>query len=779
MKESIKRLNLRNMFFGSSTLDIFERDDERISVLYGANGTGKTTIGRAVLYIKKPDDYTEFIDAANFVDSNGNNITITEDEKSNIHVFNEDFIEKEVSFKSIAAQGKVNSIVMFGKNIENSEKIKVLTETTTEDEKSIKNLELDKYNSADDPLSPVLYYDQIKKQASSDWAEEEKELRELTNRAQVREDIINRIISSDTTKKFDLTTYNEKKASFKKLSGKNPQQILDESLKNFKIDIKIDAIKELLSKRFNKPIGSELVNRISKTLSEKSLTRLDEIKESFGDGYCPFCFQDVKVDYVSHIIKEINNIQSIEIKNHIDNLEKFRISNIALNTFHFDQLDYKLTQELNAEVINLNTQIDALNEIIMTKINNPYDSIDVNSIPNIGFKNLYDKAVELEKRRVSFNTDVVNKSKLQQELQELNIQRFAYTVKLSIGNYLKQKKEKETKEAKKLELEKKIQESKNQVNKLNAESKSIGIALNKINEYLGLIFLSKTRLYLEENEGAYIVKRGDQPVPLKKLSNGERNAIALCYFFTRMNENQSEDNMFNVPSLVVLDDPLSSFDHNNKIGIYSFLRRMFGLILKTPESKIVTLTHQIETFFDLHKVTLDLEVKDRTTWLVDKQLQLVNPDKFNVYKRSLNEVFATVKKPASELDVNETENLGNKLRKILEAFSTFIYGCSIEKLSTDPTITENLHTNLIIKDYFIDSMYRISLNTTSHFKDRVYSQIDLLTIGYFDKEGLMRSAKDVLVLMYLLNQKHLKKMLDRYEESFFTDYINNIISTTI
>ena len=107
--------------------------------------------------------------------------------------------------------------------------------------------------------------------------------------------------------------------------------------------------------------------------------------------------------------------------------------------------------------------------------------------------------------------------------------------------------------------------------------------------------------------------------------------------------------------------------------------------------------------------------------------------------------------------MDETENLGNKLRRVLEAFSTFIYGCSIEKLTTDKKITDSIHSSQKVRDYFRDSMYRISLNTTSHMKDRLYSQIDLLTINYFDKEGLLRSAKDVLVLMYLLNENHMEK----------------------
>lgn len=774
MKKDIKKIIIKNAFFESNVLDIFNDDKENVSLVYGSNGTGKTTIGRAFLYLKNQDENREYVERAELLDGDSNPIILSEDEKSRIYVFNEDFIERQVEFKSVTSDGRLNSIVMFGKNIENDGKIQNLREKIKEKSENIKNLFLDKYEDHNDPLSPKKYYEQIKKQASLDWAEEEKEFRELTNRAPVKDELLDRIISTDFSKKFDISVYNEKKSNLKKLSGKNPQPILDEALRKFNLDFKNVEIKNNLSKRFNKPVGSDIIEKISKTVSEKSLTRLSEIKDSFGDGYCPFCFRDIDKDYVNHIIEEINKIQSTEVKDHIENLEKLIIPEVELNTNSFVSLDSQLCLEIDIEVKKVNDIIAEINSLIHEKIDNPYDSISDNRFPESNIKGILKKIEDLEQKRILFNNGISNKSKLQRELQELNLQRFAHVVKTLVDNFLKQRDEKVRKETEKAELEKNIKKANEEIDKLNAESKNIGIALSKINEYLGLIFLNKTRIYLEANENTYLVKRGEKPVPIKKLSNGERNAIALCYFFTRINENKSEENIFNTPSLVILDDPLSSFDHNNKIGIYAFLRRIIGEIIKVVNSKIVILTHQIETFFDLSKVSDDLSAKTRTTWLVDKNIQQVNPDKFNLYKRTLNEVFVTIKKPIVDIGLEETENLGNKLRRVLEAFSTFIYGCSIEKLSTDTSITNSMHSNKKVKDYFIDSMYRISLNTTSHLKDRTYSQIDLLTINYFDKEGLIRSAKDVLVLMYLLNDNHMKKMLERYDDNFFKDYIKNI-----
>ena len=60
------------------------------------------------------------------------------------------------------------------KNIENDSKIKELEKEKISYCETIKNLNLINYEDHKDPLSPQKYYDQIKKQASLDWAEEEK-----------------------------------------------------------------------------------------------------------------------------------------------------------------------------------------------------------------------------------------------------------------------------------------------------------------------------------------------------------------------------------------------------------------------------------------------------------------------------------------------------------------------------------------------------------------------------------------------------------------------------
>jgi len=770
MKELFKKISIDN---GSVNLDIFDKDKERVSVIYGANGTGKTTIGRAFSFIKNPVEFSEFINNSSILDGTNGPIILSEEEKQKIYVFNEDFIDKEVSFRLV---DKMKSIVMFGKNIENETKIGELTKKIEGDKKAVIDLKIERYDDKKDSLSHMMYYDQIKKEASQDWAVEEQKILERQSKPPVSDEVMEKILGYDFSRKFDLNDYETKKTSFQKIVGKNPQPINDSVVKNVNHNLNFTNIVELLREKYNKPIGSDIVKRISKTLTEKSLNRLQEIKESFNDGYCPYCFRDIDKNYVEHIVDEINKIQSDEIKNHIAKLDESRLGLLSSDFSIYEILDKELISKITNQIRLLNEYIEELNKKIDIKIDNPYDSINVSSTEFFDLTDLYKNIDELEKLRLNFNQDINDKTKLKSELQRLNLERFSSSIKLLASNYHKQMKERDTKLNQKNKLEKQIETNITEVKKLNAESKNIGIALKVINEYLGLIFLSKTRLYLEESDGAYLVKRGSNSIPLKKLSNGERNAISLCYFFTRMNENQSEENMFNAPSLVVLDDPLSSFDYNNKLGIYTFLRRMLSEILKIAQSKILLLTHQIETFYDLQKIVSDIDKKYiRTSTLIDKKLNCIESNKFNLYKDSLNEIYRAITKAAPLTD-EEVESMGNKLRKVTEAYSSFIYGCGIDKLSTDPTITDSIKPEKL-RNYFIDSMYRISLNSASHLEERTRSIFDLLNIGYFDREGLLRSLKDTLSLMYVLNPKHITKMLDLTDETFFKNYLSEVTAT--
>ena len=136
--------------------------------------------------------------------------------------------------------------------------------------------------------------------------------------------------------------------------------------------------------------------------------------------------------------------------------------------------------------------------------------------------------------------------------------------------------------------------------------KNTTLALNNINKQLGRVFYESERLKLEQEDGFYYVLSRGRRTKLSSLSTGERNAIGLCYFFSIVNQNQNIDDQYNSPLLLVLDDPVSSFDHEIKLGIYSLLRgEIEKITIGNENSKILILTHDSDVYYNCYKIFED------------------------------------------------------------------------------------------------------------------------------------------------------------------------------
>ena len=96
-------------------------------------------------------------------------------------------------------------------------------------------------------------------------------------------------------------------------------------------------------------------------------------------------------------------------------------------------------------------------------------------------------------------------------------------------------------------------------------------------------------------------------VPPKKISIGERNVLGLCYFFAKLFAKKKEDDLYKEEMLIVIDDPVSSFDQGNRLGVMSLLRYQFSNIKKgNNNSRMLVLTHDLRTAFDLVKIRSEL-----------------------------------------------------------------------------------------------------------------------------------------------------------------------------
>ena len=156
MLKDARTLNIQGANFGDVTqlpLLCDGNDPVKSVLLYGRNGSGKSTIARAFLKIKGED--VEGVQLASVLDSQGSLVTLTQEEKDHICVFNEDFVNENVRIQ----EDGLGSIVMLGEQAGLAERIEVVTEELEEATRDCerKKAVVDEYNNKSSPNSPILY----------------------------------------------------------------------------------------------------------------------------------------------------------------------------------------------------------------------------------------------------------------------------------------------------------------------------------------------------------------------------------------------------------------------------------------------------------------------------------------------------------------------------------------------------------------------------------------------------------------------------------------------
>ena len=121
-----------------------------------------------------------------------------------------------------------------------------------------------------------------------------------------------------------------------------------------------------------------------------------------------------------------------------------------------------------------------------------------------------------------------------------------------------------------------------------------------------------------------------------------------------------------------------------------------------------------------------------------------------------------MKKYEIENDLDDT--IGNTMRKLLEAYSTFNYNKGIEEVTRNKNILEKIE-NEDIKQYFENFMYRLILNNESHTFDETRS---LDFYDFIARDEKIKTARSILILLNILDNTHLRAYLDN------EDYIQDL-----
>ena len=524
-----------------------------------------------------------------------------------------------------------------------------------------------------------------------------------------------------------------------------------------------DVVIKTLSIKIDEPILTDREKAILNTIKNGGQSDVEQARQDFSletTIQCPYCYQHVDKAYKEALIKSINTVLNKDVNEHKDDLNDIVFPTIAVDLTKYDILDSTLIKGIKEQIQICQNIITSYKDSVEEKLGSIYTPIIVSRMGLMESVNkVNDLLKQLDDKRKEFNNVASRKKELVQQLVSINNLIAHVQIEQTHRDYKKQTSEKKELADKLSEKQKVLDVAKKRLKELEQRKANTGLAIGNINHSLDYVFFEPGRLSIELKNDRYYLKSKGNDVKPKNVSQGERNIIALCYFFTQILSNQDVLKLYKKEMFVVIDDPVSSFDFENKVGIMSFLRLQISRIINgNQKSKILILSHDLETVFNLRKALDEIckstkEMKDckstYTAWeLCNGHLNLL-VNKCSEYKNLLMRIYNYA---YGNITVGNT-TIGNAMRRVLEAFSTFNYQKGIEQVSCDKNILKVLGEHSV---YFENLMYRLVLHGESHYEEQVNSMHDGNNFYEFiSEEEKQKTARNILCFIHLLNPYHL------------------------
>lgn len=773
MREEIKSLKIcGGNFAAEASLAFWDNTTQAnkktpCALLYGRNGSGKSTIARA--FRKIAGEKEESITNAVLCYENGNEIQLSDEEKKNIYVFDQKFIDENIRIKDDG----LGTIVMLGSQVELDAQIKNLEEKFSVKKQDLANKEelLSEFANPENCKAPLYYKNKMERilKGDNNWA---------TRDSKIKGNKISTRVTFDNYKQlFDLKptlSRDELRDLFKDKynvleKARNGEQKIECKVDTFIENIDIKSITELLSEKIEKP---ELSSRDKFLLEISRFNDADSLRDiikTFSDKNtrrCPYCARPITEEEKNDIVNGVENILNEIVKEHQKKLDSMVLKKVVFDFFPLLKLGNNVAVCMK-KVEVYNTLIDKLNELITRKKSNPYEPIS-NPISESEYssvkKDLSIRLHKLEEERIAYNEKISDVNAIINELKKYNNEIAYYDIIEDYKLYKQQKSEQENIQQQYNNIKSECSSMHSELERLNAQKKSFNIAVNFINQGLSYIFFSNDRLKLHYADGSYQLLVNGNTVKPNQISTGETNAIALCYFFSKIGEGKPLEEVYRSNYLIVIDDPITSFDAENKVGMLSYLKsQVQEFILGNLGTKFLVMTHDMMTFTSIFRINEELssvvkdkyanfagtQLKNKSWILCDSKLEEYKNNEANEYSRLYNLIydFAKGATGASSLPI------GNLMRQLMEAFSTFQYKIGIVELSTKENVIELLPNEY--RNYFRNYMYRLVLNSGSHKENEAKFNLDMNFQSLYTLEEKKRTAKSILCFLYLLNKEHV------------------------
>ena len=739
---------------------------QRMNLVYGRNGSGKSSIARAfreqqVTGVQIPPERRY---ALSF-DGSG---SLPQDVQNHLFVFNEDFIDESVK----VSKDGLKAIVRIGASAQLDEPIQKAKD------------KIDDLEAQRKPL--VNEFDILQGGKSGSIAEAEKGLKNglkaqggfmerlslLEGRSNLTANLFNDIVSKDIP---SPGTYDIVGENAKLLAGINQYQALQggNSVYWQAPDLSglpdLDQVNALLGKVVRpaalNPEEQAILEDVYVVLSSEGFgAKTQELLLHSDRAVCPLCHQPVTPEH-KHLLAErlqrFRNLQEDDFKDQVDAaIRGIRLLSETLPALPEAQYQASLNQGRDT-IAGLNAFLADVRDRLEKKRSNPLSPLS--ACDGQALAALVSACKDAFKQ---LDDDVTAYNQSMQEKQQMLIRLKNDNMTLAVYENLRwfQAYKERTKRCAVLEkdvdkISHDIDDQKEIVSQLQGKMDQVDDAREQINTYLNIIFGQK-KLYLAnagKDKYRLQLRKGDTyvDIPPKAVSSGERNALALAYFFACVMEKKGRDYKYDEPTLLVIDDPVSSFDSENKAGVISLLTLQCRKVLDgNRDSKVLVFTHDRTTLRELCAQRLAMVGKNderagkylllspaQKLRQVNTKSILENMD----YYAELNAIFgfAHAQDPES---FEQYDTMGNTLRRFAESYATRMFCCSWPALFSQQSSLDRLPADL--QEKIRSFAVRPVLNSASHS-----------VVEEFEPAELQRAARILLLYIYYASQDHLRAYL--------------------
>lgn len=692
---------------------------KKVNFIYGANGSGKTTI-------------SNFLHNASETKFENCSINWKNTQELKTLVYNKEFRERNFG------KGKIGGVFTLGEAT--TEQIATINEKV-EELKIIKADGVKKRETLNTQIQKKETLENNFKETS--WTKIYKKyetvFKEAFTGSLQKESFKNKLLSEFSSNTKTLVTFDELTEKAKTIFGKVPQNIAPINAITFDriIEIESDPIwKKIIVGKADVDIA-KLIQKLN--LNDWVNQGRNYIQE---DNTCPFCQQETITDdfkkqledyFDKTYLSDLNTIKTLkEEYNSLMNNFVNELNNLETNQKAFPETKLN-TDRFSAYLKTLISQNTANGEYLNNKTNEPSRSIELVSVKE-QLALISELITNANEEIIKHNNIVANftseKISLTQSIWKYIIEEFRTDIVkfnadnngLQTGNTALQG-----------QLTAKLKEFSDldiAIKNLSKNVTSIQPTINEINRLLKSYGFLSFKIEPSSEEGFYQIQREDGTIAEATLSEGEITFITFLYYLQLAKGGSLVENV-NDERILVIDDPISSLDSNVLFVVSTLIKDIIKSIKSDKGNirQIILLTHNV--YFHKEVSFIDGRTKfcrQTNFWILRKNDKFTNIQSF-IMENPIKSSYELLWQELKSENVKSSITVQNIMRRIIENYFKLLgkYGDDdlIQKFTTKEEqeictsliswINDGSHS--INDDLFVELQDRTIENYKKVFKD--------------------------------------------------------------